>query len=416
MPIPKIIWVLWIDFNNDTSRDLDSLDESIRIYITNMINTQPTFEIRYILSKTHLENFIEKTGMEINEKMWNIIDNAVISPAHKSDVIRFYLLNEYGGIWIDTTTILFYDLSKLIGEYDLVLPYMSITKAIELFFDVYNPTTIYNNANEGKKINENITNTMTIINTCKYVPENYFIATVPRHSVVNNILNSLLQFWHVKPSNKDELKQKLVDEMFRLVYGDMFVDDTYDYTRTATNFLDIWSQASYLFNYVQLYNELCSFCNVPDKEFEKTYDFETNPNEKKDDYIFTVCNDNTPQNDFCNDIVCKSKKIKLFSAAYLRLFRWTIPNLNNEPVIELLLQKSTTKQEFISKMKELNIAFLKMSSFTRNSPLVGRVFAKISETSGGKCKSRYRNKKSKRKSRYRNKKSKRKSRYCNKNT
>jgi mannosyltransferase OCH1-like enzyme len=142
MAIPKIIWVLWIDFNNNTTRDLDSLNESIRIYITNMINTQPTFEIRYILSKAHLEKFIEKTGTEINENIWNIIDNAVISPAHKSDFIRFYLLNKYGGIWIDTTTILFYDLSNLIGEYDLVLPYMSINKAIELFFEMASPKEI----------------------------------------------------------------------------------------------------------------------------------------------------------------------------------------------------------------------------------------------------------------------------------
>lgn len=114
--------------------------------------------------------------------------------------------------------------------------------------------------------------------------------------------------------------------------------------------------------------------------------------------------------------MCKSKKIFLFSAAYLRLFRWTIPNLNNEPVIELLLEKSPTKQDFINILKKLNITFLKMSSFTRNSPLVGKVFAKISETSGGKFKSLYRNKKSKRKSLYHNKKNNRKSRYRNKIT
>lgn len=390
MKIPKIIWVLWIDFRNDDDRDLDSLDISIQQYITNIRTTQSSFTINHILSKVALETYIDKT----DKKMWAIINDPIIGAAHKSDVIRYYLLNKYGGIWIDTTTILFYDLTDFIGDFELILPYMSINKAIELFFDVYDPPVIYDVSQQPKPVNVDITTTMAINYTCKYVPENYFIASIPSHNIVRNILESLLTFWDTKPTNSDELKQKLVDEMFKLVYGEdnLFTDSTYDYTKSSSNFINIWDKASYLFNYAQLYKQLCE-CSVSHDYLTKQYDFKTTPQGKKDAYILKVCKDDNYSNNFCYDILCDNNKIKLFSAAYLRLFRWTIPELNTDPVINSFLDTYQKKEDFINKMKSNNIVFIKMSSYTRNSPIVAKIFERITQTTGGKYKSYKYNKK-----------------------
>ena len=70
-----------------------------------------------VLNKNTLTKFLP--DLKFNDKV-------SLSPAHKSDVIRLCLLKDYGGIWIDVTTVFFHDLSwvqKKITDYpyDLIV-------------------------------------------------------------------------------------------------------------------------------------------------------------------------------------------------------------------------------------------------------------------------------------------------------
>lgn len=90
--IPKKIWMYW-----------DSLD--IPLYIQKIIQKtklmNPDYEL-ILLNKLTVFEYL---------KDLDFYDN--ISLAHKADIIRLKLLYEYGGIWIDTSTIFYKDLSWL---------------------------------------------------------------------------------------------------------------------------------------------------------------------------------------------------------------------------------------------------------------------------------------------------------------
>lgn len=90
--VPKKIWMYW-----------DSLD--IPLYIQKIIQKtklmNPDYEL-ILLNKLTVSEYL---------KDLDFYDN--ISLAHKADIIRLKLLYDYGGIWIDTSTIFYKDLSWL---------------------------------------------------------------------------------------------------------------------------------------------------------------------------------------------------------------------------------------------------------------------------------------------------------------
>ena len=84
--IPKIIWTYWDGPNN----------ELVEKCIASWKKTNPNYEI-IILNNENLQNYIQDDVLS-----FKFADN----PARTADFIRLAVLEKYGGIWIDATTIL----------------------------------------------------------------------------------------------------------------------------------------------------------------------------------------------------------------------------------------------------------------------------------------------------------------------
>jgi len=88
--IPKIIWLYWNDENYS----------KIVKYCINLIKKlNPNYKIN-ILNRKNFKVFIK------SPKVIKLL-NSNIANNHKSDIVRLYLLNIYGGIYIDITSLVF---------------------------------------------------------------------------------------------------------------------------------------------------------------------------------------------------------------------------------------------------------------------------------------------------------------------
>ena len=89
MIIPKIIWAVWLDFNNKKDGDID---KNINFFINNIkihhINND--WKINIITKWNDLICILNNN--EDGKKIINFLDNKFIGGAHKSDLVRFYLL------------------------------------------------------------------------------------------------------------------------------------------------------------------------------------------------------------------------------------------------------------------------------------------------------------------------------------
>lgn len=67
-----------------------------------------------ILDKESVKDYVK-----IPDIIWKLNEKRVIKSAHLSDVVRTYLLCEYGGVWIDATVLLTDDLPEFITSAEL---------------------------------------------------------------------------------------------------------------------------------------------------------------------------------------------------------------------------------------------------------------------------------------------------------
>lgn len=89
---PKIIWTMW-------QQGEDQMPETVKA----SIKTIKTFAERNdcefnLLTDENLHNFVG-----IPKDIIKKYKNKELKPAHFSDIVRFYLLYEYGGVWMDAT-------------------------------------------------------------------------------------------------------------------------------------------------------------------------------------------------------------------------------------------------------------------------------------------------------------------------
>jgi hypothetical protein len=98
--IPKIIWAYW---------DSDEIPDIVKLSIQSWKKTSPQYKINFMNQK-NIEALISLP------KNWKTL------PAYRqSDIIRLLLLEKYGGVWIDASTILLENLDKLISKNNLTL-------------------------------------------------------------------------------------------------------------------------------------------------------------------------------------------------------------------------------------------------------------------------------------------------------
>ena len=92
LEFPKIVWTMW-------QQGEDQMPETVKASIKTIKDFAERNNCELILlTDENLHNFIEIPN-DITEKY----ENKELSAAHYSDIIRFSLLYQYGGIWMDAT-------------------------------------------------------------------------------------------------------------------------------------------------------------------------------------------------------------------------------------------------------------------------------------------------------------------------
>lgn len=108
--IPKKIWALWINFFEKTD---GILTDDLIFYINRIKYLHQDSEWQVIII-TEYENLISLIkDDEYKQIILDVFDNKFVGSAHKSDLIRYYLLKTYGGYWIDISTFLVMSLNEL---------------------------------------------------------------------------------------------------------------------------------------------------------------------------------------------------------------------------------------------------------------------------------------------------------------
>ena len=87
---PKIIWQYWHQGLEDAPLIIKKCLDSVKKY-------HPDYDIRVVTFDTI------KDYVQIPQKYYDLLEQKNYSIAHFSDVLRLYLLSQYGGVWIDST-------------------------------------------------------------------------------------------------------------------------------------------------------------------------------------------------------------------------------------------------------------------------------------------------------------------------
>jgi hypothetical protein len=112
---PKKIWTYWDDYN--------SIPKTVKMCIEGWKKYNPDYEITLITKET-VNQYIDIPDNIRNHPNFND------SPARFSDLVRLYILYEYGGIWIDSSIIL----QKSLSEWLVPLSYRDKNVEFSGFF------------------------------------------------------------------------------------------------------------------------------------------------------------------------------------------------------------------------------------------------------------------------------------------
>ncbi len=123
-----------------------------------------------------------KDYVKLPQFIWDKYAAGVISRTHLSDILRFYLLKEYGGIWMDITNF-------ITAEIDTFVP-------VESDFFSYKHITSYNNVSRG-------------------LWTSYFNASGKGNIIPSYLYESLVNYWRITDKLEDYL---LLDFIFKLGY------------------------------------------------------------------------------------------------------------------------------------------------------------------------------------------------------
>ena len=96
--VPKIIWSYW---------DTEEIPEIVKLSIKSWKKTSPNYKINF----TNQKNIEELVSLP---KYWK-----TLPPYRQADIIRLHLVEKYGGVWIDSSTILLESLDNFISKDNL---------------------------------------------------------------------------------------------------------------------------------------------------------------------------------------------------------------------------------------------------------------------------------------------------------
>lgn len=102
MTIQKKIWFLWLNGK-------ENMPEIIEHCFLSWKKHNDDWDIVF-LSRSNIENYL-------NSELFSFINSREISPVALADIIRINLLNDYGGVWVDSTTYCCKPLNKWLPGY-----------------------------------------------------------------------------------------------------------------------------------------------------------------------------------------------------------------------------------------------------------------------------------------------------------
>jgi hypothetical protein len=402
--IPKKIWTLWLNF---ARKEEGILSDDLTFFIERIKYLHPkseSWEINIITTFDQLYKLIDLKDGE-NKFIIDILDNNYIEPAHKSDLIRYYLLKTYGGYWIDISTFFLMSISEMtqINNSSFVCYYAPTNDVSEWLIsslsNMYETTNYNDRIKKWSSIEEMIiklkNNYKEILNV---IPENYFIGSTQNHEIINNVFYLLKTFWIennnkiIDKNTKCFVQNNYIYKLITQIYDinklslipplDLMLNNIFNQNNQSEidNYIikNSISDCGYLFNYLQLYIGIYNYISKTTFKIEKEFLIKPKLNIN---YELDLCINNN-----CNDLVIDITNIKdnskidticLLSATFNRLGKWS--NNRHERISyenTFLGNKimNVKKQEDVLKLlyelKNNNFSQLKFSSFTRNSPII----------------------------------------------
>lgn len=177
MKIPKKIWLFWDNPNN--------IPWIVKFNIYKIKKNNSDFDL-IIINKKNYKEYVDLSMFNLTEKMFN-------TPQYFSDLLRIFLLSKYGGVWVDSTLIIWKNLKNLIGNED------------ELIF--------FQNKHNSRR------GTLAL--------ESWFIAAVPNHVFINkikqiliglNTYDKIIIFLYFKLEKDKVIKQYNTANKYHLIY------------------------------------------------------------------------------------------------------------------------------------------------------------------------------------------------------
>jgi hypothetical protein len=418
MSIPKIIWAVWCDFKNKKD---GVLNERLTYFKQRIISQHNGWQINIISSWDELIGYVRE-----NKILLELLNNEFVGGAHKSDFIRFFLLNKFGGFWLDISTFLFTSLNiyytvqpnaTFIGYY--TPPFMVEEIIFSSLGDMFDNVKYNEIVKKFKSKQTEYIKLNDKYDKYPFIPENFFIASVPNHPVTSDIFQQLSDFWSLALPDiiSDETLCYEINKLMNVLASEIFDLNTLDFTLINTfnqntditdkkfsmKLLDNVWHCGYVFNYLQMYKAIVNYII----NSKNTITQEQNINEFKSEYNQDLCSSDGAIN-ACQNIVVKEENgntLYLLSLSYNRLIKWantmneriTFDNTYIRKMIDDVNKNILTKQQLIDNIVSMGIYQIKFSSWTRGSNIIEKfmnMYPVNLTQSGGKYKSR-RNKKGK---------------------
>jgi hypothetical protein len=425
--IPQIVWMLWLDFSTLKSTPAAAAAAAAKPDMTNFTGDSKIKQFVQHAQTLHIDTDWKINIINNNATLFYLLNDRVhrlkskldavwitqllleknVGAAHKSDCIRYFLLKYYGGVWLDCSTLLVTPFTWLATtNCNFVVPYVAADQVVQWVMrpamdvsDKYSSTEqdiwvqdyFFKQITWGKMAMKN-----------PFVPENYFIASCPNHTIINSTLKKLETFWKITPANatKQTINRQIRQHIMDMMYGkDKMFTHAFicaDQVANCDRFTDpmylemIWSDG-YLFNYIQMYSAICEWMgeSTSTTQIQMQTTKNTQGKLRKDKcynkkFYSTRCitaDSKLRDFDSCSEVKITSgnKSIYMISASLLRYFKWGETLAARLEMKESMILKMLDFPDLQQKLTRNRQYFIKFGSRTRNSPIIHRLLEKLSE-------------------------------------
>ena len=400
--IPRIIWAIWLDFGNKRDGTLEE-GSDMAYLATRIAQLHQEWEVNIITKWSELEGILRSSKSDEAKSVLALLDNQYVGAAHKSDFIRFYLLNTYGGFWLDISTFLLCPLdvyltskptATFIGMY--TPPFMIAEIIWGPLSDIQDSVKFSSLLEKFKERQEEYISLREAYQTYPFIPENFFIASIPGHGIINKVFAELKVFWssvldkltseNITCNMLNYLMHKLVQKVFHIKDINYEIAEAFtmkDYTETEYGAKKLKSlyNCSYIFNYLQMYVALVDYM----KEHRGEYRTERVTNVSAPDEFkeINICYDREGmfRDAECSAVVVSTDDnrddVYLHPLSWSRMIKWgdTMQervSFDNTYIKKALVSASTAGEarDRMSRLISIGIYQIKFSSWTRSKNTV----------------------------------------------